>query len=284
MNINIRPILLNVGHAEPNGEWNWLNIRSPFARIYYVTRGSAKTVVDGEEYPLAPGKLYLTPPYTIHHDYSEGPFELYYIHFYFDRSEGLSVFDRLDVPVEVDAIDGDKELIERLKKINPFRQLSDIDPLRYDNQTSMEESAERTRRQTLHDKLETCGILCQLLARFLEFARPKPAQMDERVQRSIEYIHECLTAQISTDKLAEINWVTRDYMTRLFKRETGLSIVDYINREKMARAQWMLVATDKKVGDIASALAIHNVSYFNRLFLRQTGMTPSEYRESNMHP
>lgn len=57
-------LTLNVGYAQHNGDWNWKNVRSPFARLYYVTEGSAQINIGTEFYTLTPRHLYFVPAFT----------------------------------------------------------------------------------------------------------------------------------------------------------------------------------------------------------------------------
>lgn len=278
---SIKPVLLNVGHSEPDACWNWSNIRSPFARIYYVTGGSASTTIEGTEYELLPGRLYLTPPFALHHDRSYGHFSLYYIHFYEDTGGRRPLFDLLDMPVAAEAQPGDGALIGRLLEINPGRHLSNIDPEQYDNKISFSQNLAENRRMPLHTAVETQGILCQLLSRFIGRAAPKERCTDEKVYRCLIHIHENLDLPLRVSELAEMCCVTADYLGRIFRRETGCAPTDYIHRKKMEKAELMILTSEAMVKDIAGELSIDNVSYFNRLFKRHTGLTPVQYRKAN---
>ena len=58
-------LTLHVGLANHNGDWNWKNVRSPFARLYYVTEGTAQIEMSSCVYTLKPDHLYFIPAYTI---------------------------------------------------------------------------------------------------------------------------------------------------------------------------------------------------------------------------
>ena len=65
-------MLLNVGQAQHNGDWNWQNVSSPFIRIFYVVEGEAVLhLVDGDVL-LKPGRLYIIPAYTVHSYVADG--------------------------------------------------------------------------------------------------------------------------------------------------------------------------------------------------------------------
>lgn len=277
---NMKLVLLNVGYSEPNENWNWSKIKSPFARIYYITGGSAVTNIAGVDHMLRPGRLYLTPPSTLHHDRSDGPFSLYYIHFFEITHGRQPLFNLLNLPVEVTAMPGDEELVKRLLRINPGRHLYDIDPEYYDNETYFSQIMVENSHLSLHVAIETQGILYQLLSRFIEGGgNPTYEQYsDDRVQRCVARIHEDLEKPLKVSELAQMCCLTTDHLTRIFRQETGFTPIDYINGLKMERAKLMILTTDNLIKDIAAELAIINISYFNRLFKQHTGHTPTQYR------
>lgn len=272
-------ILLNIGFSELNANWNWKNINSPFARIYYVVSGEAKTYINGEKYILRPGNLYLTPSFTLHDDECDSFFSLFYIHFYEETKNQESLFDRFDVPIEVRAKDLDKYLIDRLLEINPNRHLSNIDPLMYDNMPSFSQYIAANNSLPMYSILETQGILIQLLSYFLKDATPKHKYEDERINSCIKFIHENLDKDLTISQLADISCLTKDHLIRIFKQMMGYTPIKYINLKKIEKAQFMLLTTDMTVSEIALELSFDNISYFNRLFKQTINITPSEYRE-----
>lgn len=272
-------ILLNIGYSEPNSDWNWQNVHSPFARIYYVKEGNAKTYIKGKEYPLKPNHIYLTPPFTEHDDECNSVFHLYYIHFYENVTGKESIFDRFDFPIELAATDLDLSLTKRLHHINPERHLRYIDPKVYDNPPTFSQYIADNNNMPAHLIMETQGILYQLLSRFLELAIVKSEKIDSRINKTLQFIHENINTEIAVSHLASLACISEDHFTRLFKKTIGLAPIKYINLKKIEKAQLLLLTTDNMIGDIAMELAVENISYFNRMFRQHAGMTPGEYRE-----
>ena len=279
LNDSLNLMLLNVGYLELNANWNWQEVYSPFARIYYVKGGEARTLINNKVYTLKPGKLYLIPPFTLHNDECDSYFSLYYIHFYEKNTRKESIFDKYDFPVEVDAELLELLLIQRLLSINPGRHLQHIDPGLYDNMPTFSQYIAENRRLPLHSVVETQGILQQLISRFLEKAKMKPGYKDVRINMCLKYIHENTDKDISISLLADIACITEDHLIRIFKREMNCTPLKYINGKKMEKAQLLLLTTDLPVREVALELLIDNVSYFNRIFKKHTGKTPQKYRE-----
>lgn len=277
---NFNFILLNVGYSEFNADWNWHTIYSPFARIYYVTEGEAVTYIEGKAYTLRPNTLYLTPPFTLHNDECNKPFSLYYIHFYEEILYKESMFEKYIFPIEVKSSSLDKMLVKRLLAINPNRQLSHYDPQLYDNTPTFSRYITNNNKSPIQSKMETLGILYQLLSNFFSSAREKSDNRDYRIINALKYIHENTDKDITTRYLSKMACLTEDHFIRIFKKEMNYTPMKYVNMKKMERAQFLLLTTDLTMRDIAMELSLDNTSYFNRLFKYFTNKTPSEYRLS----
>lgn len=275
--------LLNVGFNELNANWNWSKICSPFARIYLVTDGHAKTRIDGKLYDLHQGHIYLIPPFTLHDDICDSRFSLYYIHFYENSFFEESLFDKYEFPMALEANDLHEMLVKRLFELNPERYLKYIDPKIYDNASSFHRFDADNKKLPFSSFVETQGILCQLMAAFIEKMILKSANQDSRIYKAIQYIHENINQDVSVSELAQLSCLTTDHFIRLFKKETHSTPLKYINQKKMERAQILLTTGSQSIQQIAVDLSIDNISYFNRLFRLHTGKTPSQFRNDTMN-
>jgi AraC-like DNA-binding protein len=271
-------ILLNIGLAELNADWNWKDVYSPFARIYYVKSGIAKTYIQEKAYLLEPGNMYLTPPFSLHQDECDGRFSLYYIHFYEKAIHKESIFDKYDFPVKMETSPLDVLLIERLQAVNPNRQLLHTDPKVYDNQPTFSQNVAYNNTLPMQAQIESQSILSILMSRFLEQRKRKAIDKDARINKSLQYIHEHISQDISIGDLAGISCVSDDHFIRLFKKEMLQTPLKYITAKKMEKAQLLLLTTELSVRNVAMELALDNISYFNKVFKEYTGKTPLEYR------
>ena len=74
--------------------------------------------------------------------------------------------------------------------------------------------------------------------------------------------------------------VSGAHLARIFRAETGLSVNAYIAQQKIDAAKSLLRSTTRDVHEISDALAFSSPAYFGKVFRRQTGMTPTQFRQS----
>ena len=99
------------------------------------------------------------------------------------------------------------------------------------------------------------------------------------IHRAKEYIGQNLSAEFSRDLLASQVFVHPNYLSKLFKKETGVTISEYIQQCRITRAKELLRETNHKISAICDDVGMFNRCYFSKFFKAVTGMTPQEYRQ-----
>lgn len=273
-------LTLNVGFARHNADWNWKNVRSPFARLYCVTEGEAQVIMPSGTYTLTPNHLYLIPPFTMHSYVCTGPFAHYYVHIY--EADGKnSLYDNWDIPFEVDAVTNDLLMMVRLCELNPFLKLPQSNPDVYDNHLMLMNNIRMNQNRSFSDKLESRGILYVLLSRFLAHSKLRAEVGDTRIQKTIRYIRQHLDEPLPIGTLSSIACMSKDHYIRMFKQFTGQTPVTYIAIRRMEKAELLLVTTSMSVKLLASEVGYEDTSYFNRIFRKYVGQSPQMYRQGN---
>lgn len=274
-------LTLNVGLAQHNGDWNWKDVRSPFARLYYVTEGEARVVLPSGTYTLTPRHLYLIPPFTTHSNICSGRFTHYYVHIY-EAGEASSLFEEWQFPVEVDALPADLLLMQRLCEINPFLMLQQSNPDVYDNHQMLMNDLRLNLHRPFHDKVESRGILFVLLSRFIAHATPTAEVSDGRIQKTISHVRSHLGEPLPIDLLASMACMSKDHYIRRFRQSTRQTPTAYITQCRMERAELLLLTTSMPAKQVARAVGYDDTSYFNRLFHRYVGLSPLAYRKADV--
>ena len=90
-----------------------------------------------------------------------------------------------------------------------------------------------------------------------------------------------LDSDITIPLIAELFHYNELYLGRLFKKETGQSITNYINSQRLNYACRLLTDSNLNVISIANRTGFNNVTYFNRLFKKTYSLSPSAYRNKN---
>ncbi len=98
------------------------------------------------------------------------------------------------------------------------------------------------------------------------------------VQHVILRIESDLTTDLSLRANAQAFSVNASYLSAQFKKETGSTLTDYVNRMRIDHAIFLLNVTDMQIQTIAQYCGIPDVNYFTKLFKRSVGKTPKEYR------
>ncbi len=100
------------------------------------------------------------------------------------------------------------------------------------------------------------------------------------VQKTIVAVDADLTADLSLKAMAELNNISAGYLSTLFKKETGLTLTEFVNKRRMKMAKKLLTTTNLQIQTVAGHCGIMDVQYFTKLFKRYEGKTPKEFRTS----
>ncbi len=99
------------------------------------------------------------------------------------------------------------------------------------------------------------------------------------VQKAIALIDSDLTADLSLRRQAELLNVNASYLSSLFKKETGVTLTEYVSKKRIDHAAFLLTSTNMQIQAIAQYCGIFDVNYFTKTFKKIMGKTPKEYRE-----
>lgn len=109
-----------------------------------------------------------------------------------------------------------------------------------------------------------------------------PLHPNKYVSDVKNYIYSRLDEALSVSDLAAYAGLSSDYLSSLFHRCEGISLQQYIRREKIHRAQYLLRHSDCTAGEVASHLGFCSQSHFSHAFREITGMTPTQYRNRDL--
>ena len=102
----------------------------------------------------------------------------------------------------------------------------------------------------------------------------------QRLSEILKYIEENYAGNVNTAQLAEKCYLSEYYFCRFFKKETGVSLTEYINRMRIEKSKVLLKNTQLSLAEIANQVGFSDVNYFCRIFKKYTGNTPNSVRKS----
>lgn len=236
--------------------------------IIYCVRGKGHYTIGEHTFDVSPNQYFVLPP-NIAHTYwadEEDPWTIYWIHY---SGELAAYYERpiADGPGNItpslsSRIQDRNHLFEEI-----FFTLSDghsIENLRY-----------------------ASSLLYYYLAsmHFLSFYRREiPNTRTDNtaiVPAILHYMQENLGTRLSLQSVAQYTGYSISHLSKLFREQTGMSPLSYFNKLKIEEAQRLLRTSNLSITQISHSLGIDDAYYFSRLFHKQVGCSPSEYRIQN---
>ena len=102
------------------------------------------------------------------------------------------------------------------------------------------------------------------------------------VRRVITQIGADLAGELSLKSLAELLGMNASYLSSLFRKETGMTLTEYINGQRMQLATRLLSGTELQIQTVAQHCGIPDVNYFTKVFKKYTGKTPGQFRQASL--
>ncbi len=106
---------------------------------------------------------------------------------------------------------------------------------------------------------------------------------DTRVSRVLHFLHTRYAEPITIDMLAEDSHISKYYLCRLFRNCTGMSIIQYLNEQRISSARRLLTQTRRSITSIAQDCGFGSPSHFCALFREHEGMTPRDFRNKHIN-
>jgi AraC-like DNA-binding protein len=228
--------------------------------LVYLKKGGARAFIDSVEYTVDEGDLVVVFPNQVHRYEDIGPcpeYDLFII-----NPELIA-----DIMQSFENQEPEDPVIKKIAK-NP-RLLTLINIL------SSESDFPKASREIL-----LRGYLLALFGELLEKITLKSVRSDEgRALRSIiKFCSKNFKQEISLSVLSDRLHLSKYYISHLFSDKLGISFTDYVNSLRVSESCVMLRSGAMSITEIAYAVGFGTLRTFNRAFVKQMGISPSEYR------
>lgn len=272
-------IVINVGYAQTIHHWGYTDLSSPFVRIFYVVDGTATLHLPTGDVVATSGHMYMVPPFVSHSYDCDPGFKFYYL-FAFERfHEKVDIFEEHEFPLQVKANEAADLLFRNFCQLYPNLSLPYEDAEAFSSHRSYLQYTEAYATLEPYEHLQLQGLVWIIFSYFMKHSVAKREVTDERVIKATNYVQRHIGEEISLDDLADIACVSKMHLARLFRQYFSVPPLQFIIRKKVQYAQELLLTTGLSVQLVASRVGIEDASYFIRLFKKNIGFTPQEYRE-----
>lgn len=254
--------------------------RHEYIEVVYIVSGTATHVIENQSYCAKPGDLYIINVNTAHKfcvdKLSDEPFVAYDLMFtpeFFDSAlAGNYTFESLGDSYMFRFLSQDSnESIGVSDSI--YTMFSDLFKKMY---------AEYRERENGYMEIIRAYLLQVLITviRMKDRQKNKISRNKEQaVQTVANYIEEHYESTISVQSLADMVYLSADYLGRIFREITGESVSARIQRVRIRRACYLLTATERTVSDIASDCGFKDTKFFYNVFKKHVGVAPGDYRK-----
>ncbi len=131
------------------------------------------------------------------------------------------------------------------------------------------------------EKIKSIANIAIILAEHILLKNLIEHNIDKGLQNAEEYINEHLEEMIEISDICEAVNISKSVLYKKFEKQFGVPPKKYINSKKIENAKWKLKYSDVSIENIAVSLGFENIGYFYRLFKRETGKTPQQYRSQD---
>lgn len=225
--------------------------------LHYVVRGRGRITVDGNSFDVKEGNSFLIFPYS--HVYAEpDPYDPWiYKWIEFKGLEISWIVSKTGFTKKTPVVGGLP--IEDMEK-------------RFD--------IIEGKNEEIYEKCRSNARLFELLSYYIQYFPRENKVSNNYAIIAREYIEKnYYNTNCTVKSVSEYVKLDRTYLFRLFKEETGMSVQDYINRCRVAKASTMLMDSRFSVKDIAFSVGFSDQLYFSKLFKKYRGVSPSIYRK-----
>ena len=155
--------------------------------------------------------------------------------------------------------------------------------------TLLERLVKESEKEGFESAIRTQTLACELFSLLAESQVDSVLSKDDYRKRFlrtdtfnslIEYIDRHYDEELGVECLAKLFYLSPSYLSHLFKKRSGRSVIAYINEVRINRAKSLLEKEDVSVGRIACTVGFNDINYFSRKFKEITGLTPVEYKKN----
>lgn len=252
--------------------------------VYYLMEGSRKYFIDDSIYLVNAGSLVLIDADSVHKTATMGDVP----------------HSRIVLNFSADFLQDFSEQVKMLDLTSIFQTKFTVLPLSFKYKLTIEnifsrlmdlQDSENADRSSNETGISSQSVLSKLLLAellihikdYIQVLEQKEYEshqiVNNKVDKIIKYICKHYTEDLTLTSIAEQFYISPFYLSKIFKRSTNLSIVEYINSLRIRHAKELLETSSTKIAEIAEMVGFSSSSHFSRTFKLVTGLSPQQYKK-----
>lgn len=255
LNPEILPTLTYYCTITRAGGWGHDFVEKPQHLLILLNQGKLSITYGGKTYKMVNDSVLFIPKNTPYSASSEGTIEHQVV--YFDAEICEEQMESINLTTRVSF---------------PQYMISDV---------ACRMQMQRAVKVSVDDAISSVERRVALLYALLSMSRAHENAGEGRLVKGMkQYLQEHFREKVTLEDLSREFGYTKQYLMRLFRRESGKSPIAYLNEIKLLRSTAELANEEKSIAEVAESCGFDDYNYYSRAFRRLYGMSPSKYRKS----
>lgn len=254
--------LLNAARARYGGDWHSVPHIHNHMELFFILGGKGQFLIDDQLYPVDVNNLVIVNPNVTHTEVSLNAQPLEYIVL---GIEGVEL-------VTSDVSNGQFSILDHYESMDISSCLRNILREMEQKNTGYEDVCQAYMEILIIRLMRSTALSVP--------TEPQTLSVNRQCAAVRRYIDLHFKETLTLEQLAEEAHMNKFYLAHAFKREYGISPINYMISRRIEESKYLLAETDLSMSQIAQLLGFSSLSYFSQVFRRTQEISPKEYRQS----
>ncbi len=283
---NYSPTLLYVEKYVFPATWVYPEAQCPYSMVRYIISGSAVFNVDGDSYSVKQGDIFYIPQGCLLYCEANTKIEFISVRFFGSiQLPGENMLYYLWNVQQLYHFQDDPEIRRYFEEIYQYA-ISKLSYKRlymrgYLNLICAKLAERSAKEKDDYEEDRTIAAALNDVDYLRERALESLKNKDPRINTLVEYITLHPEKNLTQAQMCDMVSISGSTLRRIFKKETGKTIYQFVNERKMQYAAHLLVTTIEPISEISYQLGYESPSYFSKQFRENYGVSPQAYRKNS---
>ena len=259
-----------------------------YTQIWYIMKGCCDHWIGNSSHRLTKGDIFVLPPFVVHEIKVPANEEVNIIGCEFSHKfinenlplggcEKSSLFDFAYL----------EPFLVSTEHVRPRLHLTGKSQAGVEMLMSemLQEYTEESKYYELSIKADLLKLLSIVAREYEKSSNAENTELFDRyrenVASAIRYVNENYTGKLNIEDICRMAMMSYSYFSHIFKQITGRTFIEYVNNLRICKAMEILECSNTAISDICFEVGFNDITHFNRIFKKEMGLSPRQYR--NIH-